>query len=113
MTYVVTENCIRCKYMHCVDVCPVQCFYEGENMLVIHPDECINCGICEPECPSNAIVPETHPIAPTWTRHNARYSALWPNILVAKTPPNDAAAFDGLPNKLRDYFSEKPGDDGS
>jgi ferredoxin len=113
MTYVVTENCIHCTYMHCVDVCPVQCFYEGENMLVIHPDECINCGVCEPECPSNAIVPETHPIAPAWTRHNARYSALWPNILVAKTPPNDAAAFDGLPNKLRDYFSEKPGDGGS
>ena len=51
MTYVVTENCIKCKYMDCVEVCPVDCFYEGENMLVINPDECIDCGACEPECP--------------------------------------------------------------
>ena len=51
MTFVVNESCIRCKSMDCVDVCPVDCFYEGENMLVIHPDECIDCGVCEPECP--------------------------------------------------------------
>ena len=51
MTYVVTEACIKCKYMDCVEVCPVDCFYEGENMLVIKPDECIDCGVCEPECP--------------------------------------------------------------
>ena len=54
MTYVVTENCIKCKYTDCVEVCPVDCFYEGENMLVIHPDECIDCGVCEPECPAEA-----------------------------------------------------------
>jgi ferredoxin len=58
MTYVVTEDCIKCKYMDCVEVCPVDCFYEGENMLVIHPDECIDCGVCEPECPPEAIVPD-------------------------------------------------------
>ena len=58
MTYVVTEKCIRCKFMDCVEVCPVDCFYEGENMLVIHPDECIDCGVCEPECPVEAIYPE-------------------------------------------------------
>eukprot|EP01042_Synura_sphagnicola_P027839 gene27839-35926_t len=58
MTYVVTENCIKCKYMDCVEVCPVDCFYEGENFLVIHPDECIDCGVCEPECPAEAIVAE-------------------------------------------------------
>jgi ferredoxin len=52
MTYVVVENCIKCKYMDCVEVCPVDCFYEGDNMLVIHPDECIDCGVCEPECPA-------------------------------------------------------------
>ena len=61
MTYVVTDNCIRCKYMDCVEVCPVDCFYEGENMLVIHPDECIDCGVCEPECPADAIKPDTEP----------------------------------------------------
>ncbi len=59
MTYVVNENCIKCKYMDCVEVCPVDCFYEGENMLVIHPDECIDCGVCEPECPAEAIKPDT------------------------------------------------------
>ena len=61
MTYVVTESCIKCKYMDCVEVCPVDCFYEGENMLVIHPDECIDCGVCEPECPVDAIKPDTEP----------------------------------------------------
>ena len=58
MTYVVTDACIKCKYMDCVEVCPVDCFYEGENMLVINPNECIDCGVCEPECPVNAIFPE-------------------------------------------------------
>ena len=61
MTYVVTEVCIKCKYTDCVEVCPVDCFYEGENMLVIHPDECIDCGVCEPECPVDAIKPDTEP----------------------------------------------------
>ena len=60
MTYVVVENCIKCKYMDCVEVCPVDCFYEGENMLVIHPDECIDCGVCEPECPADAIKQDDH-----------------------------------------------------
>ena len=61
MTYIVNDNCIKCKYMDCVEVCPVDCFYEGENMLVIHPDECIDCGVCEPECPVDAIKPDTEP----------------------------------------------------
>ena len=61
MTYIVNDSCIRCKYMDCVSVCPVDCFYEGENMLVIHPDECIDCGVCEPECPVEAIKPDTEP----------------------------------------------------
>ena len=59
MAYVVTEACIKCKYMDCVEVCPVDCFYVGENMLVIHPDECIDCGVCEPECPVDAILPDS------------------------------------------------------
>ena len=61
MTYIVNDSCIKCKYMDCVEVCPVDCFYEGENMLVIHPDECIDCGVCEPECPVEAIKPDTEP----------------------------------------------------
>ena len=58
MTFVVTENCIQCKYTDCVEVCPVDCFYEGPNFLVIHPDECIDCALCEPECPAEAIFSE-------------------------------------------------------
>ena len=70
MTYVVNEACIKCKYMDCVEVCPVDCFYEGENMLVIHPDECIDCGVCEPECPAEAIVPDSEPSAEKWVEIN-------------------------------------------
>ncbi len=66
MTYVVTENCIKCKYMDCVEVCPVDCFYVGENMLVINPDECIDCGVCEPECPAEAIVPDSDNKGTAW-----------------------------------------------
>ena len=73
MTYVVTEACIRCKYMDCVEVCPVDCFYEGENMLVIHPDECIDCGVCEPECPIEAILPDTEGEAEKWLELNRDY----------------------------------------
>ena len=71
MTFVVNESCIRCKIMDCVDVCPVDCFYEGENMLVIHPDECIDCGVCVPECPVDAIKPDTEPGLEKWLSLNA------------------------------------------
>ena len=74
MTYIVNENCIKCKYMDCVEVCPVDCFYEGENMLVIHPDECIDCGVCEPECPVDAIKPDTEPGLEKWLALNAEYA---------------------------------------
>ena len=70
MTYVVTDNCIRCKYMDCVEVCPVDCFYVGENMLVINPDECIDCGVCEPECPAEAILPDSDGRATAWAERN-------------------------------------------
>ena len=70
MTYVVVENCIKCKYTDCVEVCPVDCFYEGENMLVIHPDECIDCGVCEPECPAEAIKPDTGKGLDSWLKLN-------------------------------------------
>ncbi len=87
MTYVVNDNCIRCKFMDCVEVCPVDCFYEGENMLVIHPDECIDCGVCEPECPVEAIKPDTEPGLEKWLSLNAEYSKVWPNITAKKEPP--------------------------
>ena len=66
--------------MDCVEVCPVDCFYEGENMLVIHPDECIDCGVCEPECPADAIKPDTEPGLEKWLEVNAEYAKAWPNI---------------------------------
>ena len=114
MTYVVTDNCIKCKYMDCGEVCPVDCFYEGENMLVIHPDECIDCGVCEPECPAEAIVPDTGAGLESWLDLNAKYAEIWPNISVKREPPADAADFDGVPNKHEKYFSPNPGegDDG-
>jgi ferredoxin len=87
LTYIVNENCIRCKYMDCVEVCPVDCFYEGENMLVIHPDECIDCGVCEPECPVDAIQPDTEPGLEKWLEVNAKYAQVWPNITVKREPP--------------------------
>jgi ferredoxin len=79
MTYVVTDNCIRCKYTDCVEVCPVDCFYEGENFLAINPDECIDCGVCEPECPAEAIKPDTEPGLDKWLKLNAEYAAIWPH----------------------------------
>ena len=92
MTYVVVESCIKCKYMDCVEVCPVDCFYEGENMLVIHPDECIDCGVCEPECPIEAIKPDTEPGLEKFLKLNADFAKIWPNITVKKdrlrTPRN-------------------------
>ena len=113
MTYVVTENCIKCKYMDCVEVCPVDCFYEGENMLVIHPDECIDCGVCEPECPAEAISPDTEPGLEKWLTLNAEHADIWPNIAVKREPPPDADSFNGTPDKFA-YFSANPGqgDDG-
>src|SRR5882672_9222101 len=84
LTFVVNESCIRCKIMDCVDVCPVDCFYEGENMLVIHPDECIDCGVCVPECPVDAIKPDTEPGLEKWLSLNAEYAKIWPNITVKK-----------------------------
>ena len=108
MTYIVVENCIKCKYMDCVEVCPVDCFYEGENMLVIHPDECIDCGVCEPECPAEAILPDTEPNLDKWLELNTEYAAKWPNITRMKDGPADGKDWDGKPDKLA-QFSEKPG----
>ncbi len=110
MTYVVVENCIKCKYTDCVEVCPVDCFYEGENMLVIHPDECIDCGVCEPECPANAIKPDTEKGLEKWLKLNADMAKTWPNIAHKRPHPPDAKEFDGKPNKFELYFSPEPGE---
>ena len=83
MTYIVNDKCIKCKLMDCVEVCPVDCFYEGENMLVINPDECIDCGVCEPECPIDAIKADTDETVEDkekWLLLNKKFSAIWPNI---------------------------------
>lgn len=106
MTFVVNENCIKCKYTDCVEVCPVDCFYEGENMLVINPDECIDCGVCEPECPADAILADTNPEAEKWIALNAKYAELWPMINERKEPLSDAEEWNGVENKL-DFLSEK------
>ncbi|MDX1820485.1 MAG: ferredoxin FdxA [Paracoccaceae bacterium] len=112
MTYVVIDNCIACKYTDCVEVCPVDCFYEGENMLVIHPDECIDCGVCEPECPADAIRPDTEPDMEKWVAFNRKYSEAWPVIISKKDPLPEAEARDGETGKLEKYFSEAPGEGG-
>ncbi len=80
MTYIVNDKCIKCKLMDCVEVCPVDCFYEGKNMLVIKPDECIDCGVC--------------------------YSEIWPNITVKKDPPSDHEKYKDEQNKFEKYFKE-------
>jgi ferredoxin len=82
MAYVVAEPCINCKFTDCVDVCPVDCFYEGKNFLVIHPEDCIDCGACEPECPVEAIYEEDE-LPEKWNHYievNAQYAEQWPNI---------------------------------
>jgi ferredoxin len=109
MPYVVTELCIRCKYMDCIEVCPVDCFYEGENMLVINPDECIDCGVCEPECPAEAIVSDTNAVAEKWLEMNRDYSGQWPNIIKKKPAPADADEFKGVKNKFEKFFSKNAG----
>lgn len=92
MAFVVTEPCIKCKYTDCVEVCPVDCFYEGENFLVIDPEECIDCALCEPECPVDAIYAEED-LPEKYHRYinlNAKLAENWPNITVEKAPPADA-----------------------
>src|SRR5215207_8149580 len=100
MPFAVTEACVRCKYTDCVAVCPVDCFYEGETMLVINPDECIDCGVCEPECPAGAIVPDTADGAQKWIDLNGRLASMWPNITDRRDPPVDADDWKGIPSKL-------------
>ncbi len=108
MAFVVTEKCIACKYSDCVEVCPVDCFYEGENMLVINPDECIDCGVCEPECPIEAIEPESEENL-RWLEVNREFSQIWPNVTQNKAALEGADDRRDEPGKFEKYFSEAPG----
>ncbi|MBA2657957.1 MAG: ferredoxin family protein [Tatlockia sp.] len=103
MTFVITESCIKCKYTDCVEVCPVDCFYEGPNFLVIHPDECIDCALCEPECPVNAIMSEDDlsPEQQQFLQLNTELSKTWPNITTKKDAPEDAKVWEEVPDKLQ------------
>src|SRR6187401_2978082 len=110
MAYIVAEPCIKCKYTDCVEVCPVNCFYEGANFLVIHPDECIDCGACEPVCPTKAIFPEAD-LPEKWkefTALNAKLSTSWPVITEKKSSLPEAEAFKDKEGK-RPELDESPG----
>ena len=109
MAHVVTEPCVKCKYTDCVEVCPVDCFYEGENMLVIHPDECIDCDACVDACPIDAIFSEDD--LPEDKQHflqiNEELANQWPQLTDQKEPLPDAAKWNGVEGKL-DYLSKEP-----
>lgn len=102
MTFLVTDNCIKCKYTDCVSVCPVDCFYEGPNFLVINPDECIDCSVCVPACPANAIIADNDSTenVPFWLELNTRLSKKWPNIISKKDSLPDAEQWNGKENKI-------------
>ena len=109
MTYVVNERSTKCKFTDCVEVCPVDCFYEGENMLVINPEECIDCGVCEPECPVDAIISDTEDKDGKWLEINTKFSNEWPNITLKKDPPVDAEKYEIEDDKYNKFFSKKLG----
>ena len=103
MTYVITENCIKCKYTDCVEVCPVDCFHEGPNFLVINPDECIDCSLCEPECPINAIISDEDITDDNrkFLEINERLSKKWPILTEIKDPPADAKEWEGKEGTIK------------
>ena len=103
MAFVVTENCIKCKFTDCVEVCPVDCFYEGPNFIVINPDECIDCALCEPECPSKAIFSEDDlpDNFKNFKELNTDLAKTWPNLTRKKDPLPDAEEWKDKPNKLQ------------
>lgn len=107
MAFVVTENCINCKYTTCVEVCPVDCFHEGPNFLVIDPDECIDCALCESECPANAIfsIDELPQHQKNFAELNAQLSKKWPVLTISKDGLPDADEWNGKQDKLK-YLEE-------
>ena len=107
MTYIVNDKCILCKHTTCVSVCPVDCFYEGENMLVINPDECIDCGVCEPECPEDAIKADTDPEAEGWVKFNRQWAEAWQVLDTQKEPMLGYEKHSGEADKLKKYFKDK------
>ena len=107
MTYVVTDGCIKCKYQDCIEVCPVDCFYEGENMIVINTEECIDCAVCESECLVDAIKSDTILEASKWIALNQKYAEVWPNISEKGELPADADDWADTPDKLA-QLSENP-----
>ena len=108
MAYIITENCIKCKFQECVEVCPVDCFHEGENMLVIDANECINCGVCVPECPSEAIISDKEPGAEQWLEISSKYVKQWPLITSKGEELPDADDWIDIPGKL-EHMSANPG----
>ncbi|MEX3628168.1 MAG: ferredoxin FdxA [Burkholderia sp.] len=102
MTYVVTENCIQCKHTDCVDVCPVDCFHEGPNFLAINPDECIDCGVCEPECPVDAIRQDSAlaPAQRIFLELNRELAGSWPSITATRPALPEAAQWKDVEGKL-------------
>ncbi len=117
MPWVITRLCRDCVDQACVEVCPVDCIYEhtGDdkaafpNQLYIDPEECIDCGVCEPECPPEAILPDTDPTAENWLELNRQYSESWPNITRKGDSPEDADAHKDEAGKFDKYFSANPG----
>ena len=114
MTYIVNDKCVNCRYTDCVEVCPVDCFYLGENSIVIHPDECIDCGVCEPECPAGAILPDTdmNDELQYWLDINTKYSKIWP-VCTQKIDPmpraDDVNPEMGYTENKTNQFSTNPG----
>ena len=106
MTFIVNDRCIDCKFTDCVEVCPVDAFYEGPNMLVIDPDKCIDCAVCVPECPAEAILPDTddQAFAPIdWVEFNTKYAAKWKRIVKKKESLPNAKELIEVPNKLERF----------
>ena len=108
MPYVIAGACVDVNDKSCVEECPVDCIYEGRRKSYINPRECIDCGACEPECPVDAIKPDTEPGLEKWLEINTQYAQIWPNITVKREPPSDAKDWEGKPDKVN-LLSPNPG----